>query len=55
MLTPNNKAWERIPIGFHEMGDIIKRHIFTGLLFCDVIAKKTFVVSLDLKPFEVEV
>jgi hypothetical protein len=54
LLAPNNKAWERITFKTSEGRDIIKRHIFTGLLFCDAIANETFIVSVDLEPFEVE-
>lgn len=55
MLAPNNKAFERVTYGTLEVGEILKRHIFRGLLFCDVIANSTALVSVENEPFAVEV
>jgi uncharacterized surface protein with fasciclin (FAS1) repeats len=55
MLAPDNNAWRRITFGTLEGGDIIKRHLYRGLLFCDEIANSTELVSVDLEPFSVEV
>lgn len=55
LLAPYNQAWRRITFGTLEGGNIIKRHLYRGLLFCDVIANASSIVSVDLEPFAVEV
>lgn len=47
MLAPDNNAWRRVEFGTLEGGDIIKRHIFRGLLFCDVLANMTSVSAVN--------
>lgn len=47
MLAPNNKAFRRITFGTLDGAEIIKRHIFEGLLFCDVIANSTEITTTD--------
>ena len=54
MLAPNNRAFERVTFGSLEGGDIITRHIFKGLLFCDVIANETTLITVDDEPLAVE-
>lgn len=61
-LAPPNKAWRRITFGAFEGGEIIKRHIYYGLLFWDVIANVTnipdeaeqVITSVDGDVFQVE-
>jgi uncharacterized surface protein with fasciclin (FAS1) repeats len=47
MMAPNNQAWRRIAFGTLEGPEIIKRHIFRGLLFMDVIANSTQLTSVN--------
>jgi Fasciclin domain len=47
MLAPDNTAWRRVEFGTLEGGEIIKRHIFKGLLFCDVLANMTEVTAVN--------
>ena len=54
MLAPPNEAWRRITFSTIAGGDIIKRHIFRGLLFWDVIANVTEIVSVEKDRHAVE-
>jgi uncharacterized surface protein with fasciclin (FAS1) repeats len=47
MLAPDNRAFRRIEFGTLDGGEIIKAHIFKGLLFCDVLANMTSVSSVN--------
>ncbi|KAG7364083.1 fasciclin domain containing protein [Nitzschia inconspicua] len=47
VLAPDNRAFRRIEFGTLEGGEIIKRHIFKGLFFCDVLANMTTVTTVD--------
>jgi len=47
LLAPDNNAFRRITFGTLDGAAIIKRHLFRGLLFCDVIANQTNIVSVD--------
>lgn len=47
MLAPDNRAFRRIEFGTLEGGEIIKRHIFRGLFFCDVLANMTEVSAVN--------
>ena len=47
MLAPDNRAWRRIEFGTLEGGEIIKRHLFRGLFFCDVLANLTSVSAVN--------
>jgi uncharacterized surface protein with fasciclin (FAS1) repeats len=47
MLAPDNKAFRRIIFGALEGGDIIRQHIFRGLLFKDVLANLTEITSVS--------
>jgi hypothetical protein len=40
-LLPDNTAWRRIIFETTQGGEIVKRHIFRGLLFLDVIRDAT--------------
>jgi hypothetical protein len=46
-LAPDNTAWRRISFGSLEGGEIIKRHIFRGLFFLDVIANQTQLTAVN--------
>ena len=50
ILAPNNEAWGTASRG----EDFIKRHIFRGLLFSDVIANVTEIVSVEGDQHDVE-
>lgn len=47
LLAPDNKAFRRVEFGTLEGGEIIKRHIFRGLFFCDVLANMTSVTAVN--------
>ena len=47
LLAPGNTAWRRITFGTLEGKDIIRRHLFRGLFFCDVIANQTTITTVD--------
>jgi uncharacterized surface protein with fasciclin (FAS1) repeats len=47
MLAPDNRAFRRIEFGTLDGGEIIKRHIFRGLFFCDVLANMTSVSAVN--------
>ena len=47
MLCPDNKAFRRVVFGALHGTDIIKQHIFAGLLFEDVIANQTQIISVN--------
>ena len=47
MLAPDNTAWRRIEFGTFEGPEIIKRHIFRGLLFTDVIANSSQITAVN--------
>lgn len=55
-LTPNNQAWRRITFGTLDGANIIKRHLFTDkyVLFCDLIANRTQLVSVNNDTLPVE-
>jgi hypothetical protein len=46
-LAPDNKAFRRVVFGTLEGGDIIRRHLFRGLFFHDVIANATTITSVS--------
>ena len=46
MLAPNNQAFRRVTFGTLDGADIIKRHLFSGLFFCDVLANMTEVETV---------
>ena len=46
MLVMPNKAFERITFSTTEGGDVIRQHIFRGLLFTDILANMTQVTSV---------
>jgi hypothetical protein len=48
------RAWARIIIGTLDGGDILKRHIFRGLLFLDVIRNETQLTDVDGSTHAVE-
>ena len=54
MLAPDNTAWRRVQFGTLDGGDIIKRHIFKGLLFCDVLANMTSVSAVNSDVLAIE-
>jgi len=47
LLAPYDRAWWRVRFGALEGVEIIKRHIFRGLEFCDTIANKTELVAVN--------
>ena len=47
MLAPNNRAFARVSYSTLDGGDIIRSHIFRGLLFLDVIANSTSITSVS--------
>jgi hypothetical protein len=53
-LTPNNKAWRRVAFGALEGVAILQRHLFRGLLFCDVLANETTITSVSGETLGVE-
>jgi uncharacterized surface protein with fasciclin (FAS1) repeats len=54
MLAPNNKAFRRVTFGTLDGADIIKRHLFSGLFFCDVLANMTEVVTVEGEKIGIE-
>jgi len=46
-LAPYDTAWWRVRFATTKGEDIIKRHIFRGLYFCDVIANMTTIKSVQ--------
>jgi uncharacterized surface protein with fasciclin (FAS1) repeats len=55
MLAPDNNAWRRVEFGTLEGGEIIKRHIFRGLFFCDVLANMTSISAVNSVVHGIEV
>lgn len=53
-LAAYDRAWWRVRFGALEGAEIIKRHIFRGLLFCDVIANGTTVTAVNGEIHSVE-
>ena len=47
MLAPDNNAWRRITFNTFDGPDIIRRHLFRGLLFTDVIANSTQITAVN--------
>jgi uncharacterized surface protein with fasciclin (FAS1) repeats len=47
MVAPDNRAWRRVEFGTLDGGEIIKRHLFRGLFFCDVLANMTEISSVN--------
>jgi len=47
LLAPDNTAWRRIRFGTLDGGDIIKRHVFRGLFFWDVLANMTQISAVN--------
>eukprot|EP00539_Tryblionella_compressa_P012447 CAMPEP_0178823516 /NCGR_PEP_ID=MMETSP0746-20121128/5180_1 /TAXON_ID=913974 /ORGANISM="Nitzschia punctata, Strain CCMP561" /LENGTH=658 /DNA_ID=CAMNT_0020485119 /DNA_START=188 /DNA_END=2164 /DNA_ORIENTATION=- len=41
LLAPDNRAFRRIEFGTLDGGEIINKHLFRGLFFCDVLANMT--------------
>jgi uncharacterized surface protein with fasciclin (FAS1) repeats len=54
LLAPNNQAFRRITFGTLDGANIIKKHLFSGLLFCDVIANSTEITSVNSDVLKVE-
>jgi uncharacterized surface protein with fasciclin (FAS1) repeats len=54
LLAPDNRAWRRITFGTLEGADIIRRHLYKGLLFCDVIANQTEIKTVEEEFISVE-
>lgn len=54
LLAPDNRAWRRIEFGTLEGGEIIKRHLFRGLFFCDVLANMTSISAVNEYVHQVE-
>lgn len=54
-LAPDNKAFRRVVFGSTEGGDIIRKHLFRGLFFHDVIANATTMTSVSGVTHKVEV
>jgi hypothetical protein len=46
-LAPYDRAWWRVRFSALEGADIINRHLFRGLFFCDVIANETIMTSVQ--------
>jgi len=55
VLAPDNAAFRRVEYDTIEGGPIVKRHIMRGLFFCDVLANKTEVVTVEGVVLGVEV
>lgn len=55
VLAPDNAAFRRVEYDTLEGGPIMKRHIFRGLLFCDVLANQTNVSTVEGEVLKVEV
>lgn len=53
-MAPYDKAWWRVRFPTLEGEEIIKRHLFRGLLFCDVIANQTTVTAVNGEIHSVE-
>eukprot|EP00980_Cylindrotheca_fusiformis_P012195 scaffold2962_cov126-Cylindrotheca_fusiformis.AAC.11 len=53
-LAPYDRAWWRVRFGALEGAEIIKRHLFRGLLFCDVIANETSIEAVNGETHSVE-
>jgi len=53
-MAPYDRAWWRIRFGAMEGVEIIKRHLFRGLEFCDVIANKTSIVAVNGESHKIE-
>jgi hypothetical protein len=53
-LAPYDRAWWRVRFGALEGAEIIKRHLFRGLLFCDVIANETIITAVNGEVHAVE-
>merc|ERR1711935_692252 len=46
-LAPYDRAWWRVRFATTEGEEIIRRHLFRGLYFCDVLANMTTVESVQ--------
>lgn len=55
MLAPDNDAFRRVEFDTIDGAPIIKRHIMSGLLFCDVLANRTQVITVEGVVLDVEV
>merc|ERR1711865_1176802 len=55
ILAPNNDAFRRVEFDTIDGGPIIKRHIITGLLFCDVLKNRTQVITVEGEVLGIEV
>jgi len=55
VFAPDNAAFRRIEFDSIAGGPIIKRHIMRGLLFCDVLANRTEVITVEGIVLNVEV
>jgi uncharacterized surface protein with fasciclin (FAS1) repeats len=53
-LAPNNAAFRRVQYNTLESGEMLKRHLFRGLLFCDVIANQTTIKAANDEVLDVE-
>ena len=55
VLAPYNNAWNRgIELDALEIEEVVKRHIFRGLLFLDVIVNTTQITTVDGLTLQVE-
>lgn len=54
VLVPFNQAFDRVEILVNDLPDILKRHVFGGLLFSDVIRGRTTITSVSGVTFDVE-
>jgi len=55
VLAPDNAAFRRVEYDTIDGGPIIKKHIMRGLFFCDVLANRTEVATVDGVVLRVEV
>ena len=55
ILAPDNAAFRRVEFDTIDGGAILKRHVLSGLLFCDKLANQTTVVTVDNVVLGVEV
>jgi len=46
-LAPYDRAWWRVRFSVTQGREIIKRHLFRGLYFCDVLANMTHILSVN--------
>ena len=54
LLAPDNNAFRRVEFSAIGGGEIIKRHLFEGLNFCDVLANETEIESVAGDIWDIE-